>query len=298
MHHAMMAFVPFIFAFASFSSDTERKLYVLEEDSADKSNKKTDTPLPFPPTPLQPAPPPPAPPALRYATKKELEEARSTLGDMLSNMYKWVTDLVYQDWTERSPRVSSETPDVRPEALKYDTYSQPTTIPSPSPLPDIAKHADELLYFSDVFPPADPDAQIASAVAQGFVTAYRCTTLGFRCRNRLSSQEYETELAVEEACDSNPNCNAYDFSKTRGIGHLCSTNSREWLVDGSDSWYKVCTSPRLPRYSYEEVDTEEGEDTYAYDTYDTVYHPYDQRVAETRRNKGLWSYDFYFTGND
>tara|TARA_B100001094_G_scaffold315026_1_gene354502 strand:- start:1761 stop:3182 length:1422 start_codon:yes stop_codon:yes gene_type:complete len=261
-------------------------------------------------------PPPAPPPALRYATKKELEEARSRLGDMLSNLYKWVTDLVYQDWAVSSPRVSSETPDVRSESLKHGAYAQPTTefpvgkydvIPSPSPLPDaLSGYTQEVLYFSDVFPPADPDAQIASAVAQRFVSAYTCHGLGFKCRDRLHSKQYVTEVAVEEACDADPNCKAYDFSQTFGIGHLCSTGFPEWLVDGSNSWYKMCTSPSLPRYksyeSYEEVDTEEGEDTYAYDTYDTVYDPYSQRGAPKHdawlRNEGLWSYDFYSTGDD
>ena len=44
------------------------------------------------------------------------------------------------------------------------------------------------------------------------------------------------------------------------------------------------------------------EDTYAYDTYDTVYHPYNQRGAlkhdPPSKNEGLWSYDFYSTGDD
>ena len=258
-------------------------------------------------------PPPSPPPAIRYATKKELEEARSRLGDMLSNLYKWVTDLVYQDWTVSSPRVSSETPDVRSEALKGDAYAQPTTefpvrkyevIPSPSPLPEtLSGYTQEVLYFSDVFPPADTDGQIASAVAQRFVSAYTCHGLGFKCRNRLSSQEYVTEVAVEEACDADPNCKAYDFSQTLGIGHLCSTGFPEWFVDGDNSWYKMCTSPSLPRYkSYESYEEEDSEVTYEYDTYDTVYHPYNQRGGvkqdQLLRDEGLWSYDFYSTGDD
>ena len=187
----MLVVAPFIFAFATFKGDNERKLYTVEAEHAQRSEQEKD--ILSPPLTqlinLPPSPPasargvwrldyasecsglmdtcsyrdcceelvcvetkgspwglikechmqsetssPPPPPVLRYATKKELDEARFILGDMLSNMYKWVTDLVYQDWTASSPKVRLQSPDLRSGALTEDAYATPSNA-LPSPLP-------------------------------------------------------------------------------------------------------------------------------------------------------------------